>query len=347
MPRLALLGDVMLGRLVNESLRGKPPSAAWGDVLALLRESDWRFCNLECVISDLLPERLPAKVFHFRSDARNVAVLRAAGIDTVSCANNHSLDFGPAAMLDMLRLLDAAGVGHAGAGADLEQASRAAFSTTRDGTRIAVLACTDNEPGWAAGADSSGIWYVPADPGTAEARLLLQRVSSARRLADIVVVSLHWGSNWGRRPEAGHLELARALIRAGADLIFGHSSHVFRGVGLHSGVPIIYAAGDFIDDYGISEAERNNWSMLHVLEMAQPTRRLHLHATLIDRMRARLAHGEEAATILSLMASLCSELGTSVRQAGGQLLIELGPRAPYGPAAADSAGVGNDHRSPP
>jgi poly-gamma-glutamate synthesis protein (capsule biosynthesis protein) len=172
-------------------------------------------------------------------------------------------------------------------------------------------------------------------------------VSSARRLADIVVVSLHWGSNWGRRPEAGHLELARALIRAGADLIFGHSSHVFRGVGLHSGVPIIYAAGDFIDDYGISEAERNNWSMLHVLEMAQPTRRLHLHATLIDRMRARLAHGEEAATILSLMASLCSELGTSVRQAGGQLLIELGPRAPYGPAAADSAGVGNDHRSPP
>src|SRR2546426_1555278 len=147
MTRLALVGDVMLGRLVNQSLREKPPSAAWGDVLALLRASDWRFCNLECVISDLLPERLPAKVFHFRSDARNVAVLRAAGIDTVSCANNHSLDFGPAAMLDMLRLLDAAGVGHAGAGADLEQASRAAISTTRDGTRIAVLACTDNEPG--------------------------------------------------------------------------------------------------------------------------------------------------------------------------------------------------------
>src|SRR5438128_9466034 len=86
MTRLALLGDVMLGRLVNQSLREKPPSAPWGDVLALLRESDWRFCNLECVISDLLPERLPAKVFHFRSDARNVAVLRAAGIDTVSCA---------------------------------------------------------------------------------------------------------------------------------------------------------------------------------------------------------------------------------------------------------------------
>src|SRR2546421_9005581 len=63
MPRLALLGDLVLGRLVNESLREKPPSAPWGGVLALLRESDWRFCNLECVISDLLPERLPAKLF--------------------------------------------------------------------------------------------------------------------------------------------------------------------------------------------------------------------------------------------------------------------------------------------
>src|SRR5256885_15602414 len=111
MPRLALLGDVMLGRLVNQSLREKPPSAAWGDVLALLRESDWRFCNLECVISDLLPERLPAKVFHFRSDARNVAVLRAAGVDTASRADNPSPGFGPPAPPDLPTLPEAARVG--------------------------------------------------------------------------------------------------------------------------------------------------------------------------------------------------------------------------------------------
>src|SRR2546426_1394692 len=101
MTRLALLGDVMLGRLVNQSLREKPPSAAWGDVLALLRASDWRFCNLECVISDLLPERLPAKVFHFRSDARNVAVLRAAGVYTGSRPEHHPPDLRPAPPLRM------------------------------------------------------------------------------------------------------------------------------------------------------------------------------------------------------------------------------------------------------
>src|SRR5437899_3355766 len=199
MPRLALLGDVMLGRLVNESLREKPPSAAWGDVLALLRESDWRFCNLECVISDLLPERLPAKVFHFRSDARNVAVLRAVGIDTVSCANNHSLDFGPAAMLDLLKLLDAAGVGHAGAGADLEQASRASFSTTRDGDADHGLGLHRQRP--EVGRRRGQLRHL--GPPTPKARLLLHRVSSARRLADIVVVSLHWGSNWGAVQKPG------------------------------------------------------------------------------------------------------------------------------------------------
>src|SRR2546423_12755267 len=103
MTRLALVGDVMLGRLVNQSLREKPPSAAWGDVLALLRESEWRFCNLECVISDLLPERLPAKVFHFRSDARNVAVARTAGGGAGSCGDNHRPAFRSPPKLEMVQ----------------------------------------------------------------------------------------------------------------------------------------------------------------------------------------------------------------------------------------------------
>ena len=99
----------MLGRLVNRALREAPPEFVWGDVLPLLRAADLRFCNLECVVSDRIPERLPAKAFHFRSDAKNVAALSAAGMDVVSCANNHSLDYGTEAMLDMIRLLDATG----------------------------------------------------------------------------------------------------------------------------------------------------------------------------------------------------------------------------------------------
>src|SRR5882762_11252716 len=123
--RLALVGDVMLGRLVNQILTGTPPEYPWGDTLPILHQADWRFCNLECVISDWgEPWSVTPKVFHFRSDARNIAVLQTAHIDAVSLANNHTLDFEYTAMLDMLGLLDRAGIGHAGAGVNLTEAAR-------------------------------------------------------------------------------------------------------------------------------------------------------------------------------------------------------------------------------
>jgi poly-gamma-glutamate capsule biosynthesis protein CapA/YwtB (metallophosphatase superfamily) len=123
--------------------------------------------DVECVISDRVPSHLPNKTFQFRSDHKNAAVLKAAGIDAVSVANNHSLDFSENAMLDMLATLDAEGIGHAGAGATLEEAMRPALSMTRDGTRIGLLACTDNEPDWAAGPNTPGVWFVPPGPASA------------------------------------------------------------------------------------------------------------------------------------------------------------------------------------
>src|SRR5262245_50419615 len=180
-----MVGDVMLGRLVNDALGRGEPAVPWGDVLPLLRSADWRCCNLECVISDVVPDQLPEKTFHFRSDARNVAVLQAAGIDAVSTANNHSLDFGPAAMLDMLGVLDRAGVAHAGAGASLADARRAVLGRTRRGTTIALVACTDNEPQWAARARAPGLHVVPADPGDPAARALGAQVRRLRSRADV------------------------------------------------------------------------------------------------------------------------------------------------------------------
>src|SRR5713101_7814851 len=121
--RLVFVGDVMLGRLVNDRLRCVDPAYPWGNTKALFRAGDWRACNLECVISDRgRPWSETRKAFHFRSDAKNIAVLKAAGIDAVSVANNHALDFEYEAMRDMLRLLDRAGIQRAGAGADLAEA---------------------------------------------------------------------------------------------------------------------------------------------------------------------------------------------------------------------------------
>ena len=151
--RLLFLGDVMIGRIVNQVLRREPPEYPWGDTLPTLTRGDCRICNLECVISSLgSPWAMTPKAFHFRSDAKNVAVLTAAGIDAVSLANNHTLDFEYEAMFEMIALLDRAGIRHAGAGANLGEASRPARLEV-GGVPIGLIAFTDNEPRWAATED--------------------------------------------------------------------------------------------------------------------------------------------------------------------------------------------------
>jgi poly-gamma-glutamate capsule biosynthesis protein CapA/YwtB (metallophosphatase superfamily) len=324
--RLLLAGDVMLGRLVNQALRAWPPETPWGDTLSLFRQADWSFCNLECVISDYTPSRLPDKAFHFRSDRRNVAVLQAAGINAVSIANNHSLDFGPEAMLDMIATLDAKRIGHAGAGANLEQAMRPALSRTKDRTTIGVLACTDNEPRWAAGVDKPGVWFVPVDLKDPRTQELLERVGVLKKITDLACVSLHWGSNWGRAPEPGHRELARALTDAGADVVFGHSCHVFRGVEMRNGSLIMYSAGNFVDDYAIDPYERNDESFLFNVEADRGAFvQLELVPTLISECRAVLAEDLDATRILNQMRQQSARLGTQMTISESKGMVTIQP----------------------
>jgi poly-gamma-glutamate capsule biosynthesis protein CapA/YwtB (metallophosphatase superfamily) len=115
---LVFVGDVMLGRLVNEWLWEVPPDQPWGNTVPILAEGDLRICNLECALSDRgRPWERTQKAFYFRSDTKNVAVLRAAGIDAVVVANNHTLDFGYDGLEDTLDMLDHPGIARAGAAA--------------------------------------------------------------------------------------------------------------------------------------------------------------------------------------------------------------------------------------
>ena len=178
---LAMVGDVMLGRLVNEALKERPPEYPWGNTLPLLRGADFRLCNLECAISDDgQPWSASPKEFHYRSDAKNVAVLLAAKVDAVSLANNHALDFGYDALLDMLEILDKAGIAHAGAGRTLKDAERAAALEIL-GTKIGIIAFTDNEPGWEATSDRPGTFYVPVDLEDKRAKRFLELVKETKK----------------------------------------------------------------------------------------------------------------------------------------------------------------------
>jgi len=339
---IALLGDVMLGRLVNRHLAAARPAYPWGDTLAVLERADVRIANLECVLA-AGGEPEPGKIFHFRSDPKNVASLLAAGIDVVSLANNHVLDFGQDAFGEMLPALDGCGILHAGAGPDLDAARRPAVLRV-GGAAVGFIAFTDNEPGWEAGPAAPGVYYVPVDDASVDdgpvndvpvtdggrrrrARRdgLLELVARTKARVQVLIVSAHWGGNWGYDVPAGHQDLARDLIEAGADVVFGHSPHIFRGVGIHRNRPIIYSAGDFIDDYAVDPVERNDQSFVFMLDTdAGSPRTLRLHPTTIAGFQARLARGS-APDIAARMQRLSGQLGTrsSWNAAGRCLEIPL------------------------
>lgn len=322
--RLLFVGDVMLGRMVNDLLRQVEADYPWGDTKTLFQAADWRACNLECVISDRgRPWSRTPKEFHFRSDAKNVAVLKAVGIDAVSVANNHALDFEYDAMLEMLRLLDRAGIQHAGAGADAAEAVRPGVCAVK-GVSIELIAFTDNAPEWEAGPKSAGLFYLPIDVSDERVGTLFETVRETRKRNDLVVVSAHWGPNWGYEPLAAHVRFGHALIEAGANIVFGHSGHIFQGVELYKGRPIMYCTGNFIDDYAVDEVDRNDESFVFMLEMdgARMTR-MTLWPTVISGSQARMAQGERARAIALKMAQLCERLGTRARWIDARKILEI------------------------
>ncbi len=323
--KLILVGDVMIGRLVNELLECQPPEYPWGNTLPLLRQADWRACNLECVISDRgSPWSETPKTFHFRSAAKNLSVLRAAGIDAVSLANNHTLDFGRGAMLDMLRRLDKAGIAHSGAGSNLVAAADPAIVDV-SGFKIGWLSFTDNQPDWEATPEKAGVFYVPIDVRDQRTVKLFELVRYTRQRVNLLVVAAHWGGNWGYAPLLAQVEFGHALVTAGADLVFGHSAHVVRGIEIHHDRPIIYSAGNFIDDYAVSADERNDHSCVFVFETdVQASRRLRLYPTVIRDCQARLAEGAESREIAAQMVKLCSNFGTPAAWNAGERCLEIG-----------------------
>jgi len=322
--KVVLVGDVMLGRLVNEVLKFLPAVYPWGDTLPLFQQADVRLCNLECAISDRgTPWSATPKVFHFRSDARNVAALKAAHIDAVSLANNHILDFNVEGLLDTLAILKQAGIHTSGAGTTFEAASQPAIWEVR-GRKIGFIAITDNEPVWAASRPHPGTWYVPICIQEKQALHLFQVVQQTKALVSYLIVSTHWGPNWGSLPLSEHLSFAHALIDHGADLIFGHSGHIVRGIELYRGKPILYCAGDFIDDYAVHEVERNDQSFLFLIELrdAHPSH-LYLYPTIIRNEQARRASGDECKTIVARMQKLCTQLNTTTQWNAQEARLEI------------------------
>jgi poly-gamma-glutamate capsule biosynthesis protein CapA/YwtB (metallophosphatase superfamily) len=234
----------------------------WGAALAELDRAapDARIVNLETSVTTS-EEPWPGKGIHYRMHPGNVGCLTAARIDCCVLANNHVLDWGHAGLAETLTTLHAVGVRTAGAGRDAREAALPAVIDNGARGRVLVFATGSQTSGiplaWQAGDGQPGV-SVASALGADEARRMAAVIATHRRPRDLVVVSVHWGNNWGYEIPREQRDFARALIDCGSvDVVHGHSSHHAKGLEVYRERLILYGCGDFLNDYeGITGHER-------------------------------------------------------------------------------------------
>jgi poly-gamma-glutamate capsule biosynthesis protein CapA/YwtB (metallophosphatase superfamily) len=289
--RVALAGDTMLGRGVARELERRPPQSLVDPALAeLTRAADLFVLNLECCISER-GKPVP-KAFNFRAAPVAVETLLHLGVDCVTLANNHALDYGVEALLDTFEHLRTAGIPWAGAGENVEEA-RAPVVVGG----VPILAFCDHESDFAAG---------PSRPGIAYADLRRGVPDWLRERAPGTLVCPHWGPNMTPAPLPYVRAAARELRAAGAALVAGTSAHVFQGVEGN----VLYDLGDFLDDYAVHPRLRNDLGLLFFVELGPDgPRRIEAEPLKLEFGYTRLARGEEAAWIRRRYREACAELG--------------------------------------
>lgn len=291
--------------------RPADPAYIWGDALAELERAGpaARIVNLETAVTS--SDAWMDKGINYRMHPANVACLTAARIDCCTLANNHVLDWGRPGLLETLSTLRSAGLQTAGAGANRAGAEAPAALPLEGARRLLVFSFGMQSggvpPAWAAAENVPGIDFLP-DLSTGSVARIGQRVRSAAAPGDRILVSIHWGANWGYGVAEAERQFAHGLIeRAGVDLVHGHSSHHPKAIEVHCGKLILYGCGDFINDYeGIRghEAFRGDLGLMYFPTLDAASGRLQqleLVPTQLLRFRVARAGTADARWLCNLL----------------------------------------------
>jgi len=367
--RIFLCGDVMLGRGIDqilpypcsprlhedyvhsaieyvrlaEQVSGSIPAPAnvayiWGDALDVLRrkQPDARIINLETSITR--SEDYEAKGINYRISPENAECLRVAAIDCCALANNHVLDWGRTGLLDTLGVLRKLGIKTAGAGCDLHEASAAAILNLPAKGRLLVASFVLPDSGapvrWGATPETPGVNLLP-DLSSASVAWACDQLAELRRADDLVVVSIHWGGNWGYEIPTEQIRFAHALIdRAGVCIVHGHSAHHAKALEIYNNRLVLYGCGDFLNDYeGIEgyESFRNDLSLMYFADIAAKSGgllALEMVPLQIRRFRLRHALGKDAEWLAHMLDSESAQFGAGVRLDRNGTLIAFWPAFP-------------------
>ena len=314
MTTIGLLGDVMLGRGVGQELVDRSPEDLWDPALReLCAGLDLVVCNLECCLSDRgRPTQLIAgKPFFFRGPPGAVGALTAMRIGAVSLANNHALDFGAEALADTVQTLDAAGIAAAGAGRGEQEARRYAVAAV-GATRVGLVAACDHPAEYAAAGAGWGVAYAALRHGVPD--WLVAVIAAARERCDRVIAFPHWGPNMTTEPAGWQRRAAAELQAAGADLVAGHSAHLFHGVVITARGPLLFDLGDALDDYRVDPVRRNDLGLLALWQPERGEDQLELVGLRLQYALTRPAAGADADWIARRLERACRHLGSSVER---------------------------------
>jgi poly-gamma-glutamate capsule biosynthesis protein CapA/YwtB (metallophosphatase superfamily) len=313
--RLALAGDTVLGREVARRLAEAGPESLFApEVVDAAHDADVMIVNLECCISEC-GAPAPHRVFHFRAPPVAAEALAYLGVNCVTLANNHALDYGPEALADTLEHLHAAGIRTVGAGAD-EDDARSSLPLEANGERLRAVAFSDHPAEYAAQPDRAGIAHADLSRRKLPDWLL---ESIHPNDGEPVLVCPHWGPNMTAVPVPEVRRAAEALTGEGAALIAGHSAHVFHGVAGR----VLFDLGDFVDDYRVDPRLRNDLGLLWFVDLrAGDLVRIEALPLKLDYCHTRVAQGRDREWIEARFRRACSDLGTDAEERNGRLVIE-------------------------
>ncbi|MDO4324502.1 MAG: CapA family protein [bacterium] len=240
---LAFAGDIYLSDFVLQAYQkaGNQISGVLDDGFReKIAEADLFVANEEFPFSDR-GTAAKDKQFTFRLPTERVSMFQELGLDLVTLANNHALDFGEDALLDTCETLDKADIRYVGAGKNLEEASSPVILEV-NGLKLAFLGATRVMPeySWAAQKDSAGMFE------TYNPEALLRKIQEVRAVSDYVIVYVHWGVERETTPKDYQRTMGKQYIDAGADLVIGSHPHVLQGIEYYQGKPIVYSLGNFI-----------------------------------------------------------------------------------------------------
>ncbi|KJS68869.1 MAG: hypothetical protein JL50_03375 [Peptococcaceae bacterium BICA1-7] len=305
---ITLVGDVLLADRVGDAIAAYGADYPWRDTARLLGHADVTIANLECTVSER-GEPIPEKQYTFRAAPESIRGAVNAGVDILTLANNHVMDYGPAAFLDTLRVIKEKKLLYAGAGLNEEEAYGPVL-LERNGFKIAVLAFSKVVPrtDWIAGKSRPGV------ASGHNSKLMLESVRQAAERADITIVSMHWGQETADYPRQEEINLAHRLVDAGADVVVGHHPHVMQGLELYNNKLIAYSLGNFI--FTSSSQKAREGSIMQIVFDSGGGFTARIIPTYINSAATTVLRGEERKRVLSRVKGLSAGFGTSVQENG-------------------------------